>query len=414
MAKCNIITLGKINKKIFLILIGGVIYTAILFIEHESMFFGDREIPDNQRNQGNEENQGNQGNAGDEKKFQHPIIYSLMHSLSLCLSFIFLIIYYKNNNNKNKLALIENIDKININKQKSKKAISWKEKLLWILLVTIIDYASLIFSNICWIANDSYVGVAQINIIFMAIFSYFILKMKIYKHHYLCIFAIIIKCIISTIIYGVFNDVNKDEIVPLIVLFTTEIAFSLTYVLFKYFMLIKYINPYEIMFFQGLFESIFSIIFLTITTKFGFIDNFFHFIDNIDNKEIGIIVAWIVAYFIYMLIFYKTIEIFNQFYLYFSILISEYIVFFIEISNYEVWQIIVSVFLMVICSFMILVFVEIIELNFCGISDMIKKNIELRARADSMSSKNNDINIINDDEDNETFIDLKDYTYQME
>ena len=31
-----------------------------------------------------------------------------------------------------------------------------------------------------------------------------------------------------------------------------------------------------------------------------------------------------------------------------------------------------------------------------------------------MSSKNNDINIINDDEDNETFIDLKDYTYQME
>ena len=45
---------------------------------------------------------------------------------------------------------------------------------------------------------------------------------------------------------------------------------------------------------------------------------------------------------------------------------------------------------------------------------MIKKNIELRARADSMSSKNNDINIINDDEDNETFIDLKDYTYQME
>ena len=414
MAKCNIITLGKINKKIFLILIGGVIYTAILFIEHESMFFGDREIPDNQRNQGNEENQGNQGNAGDEKKFQHPIIYSLMHSLSLCLSFIFLIIYYKNNNNKNKLALIENIEKININKQKSKKAISWKEKLLWILLVTIIDYASLIFSNICWIANDSYVGVAQINIIFMAIFSYFILKMKIYKHHYLCIFAIIIKCIISTIIYGVFNDVNKDEIVPLIVLFTTEIGFSLTYVLFKYFMLIKYINPYEIMFFQGLFESIFSIIFLTITTKFGFIDNFFHFIDNIDNKEIGIIVAWIVAYFIYMLIFYKTIEIFNQFYLYFSILISEYIVFFIEISNYEVWQIIVSVFLMVICSFMILVFVEIIELNFCGISDMIKKNIELRARADSMSSKNNDINIINDDEDNETFIDLKDYTYQME
>ena len=43
MAKCKLITLGKINKKIFLILIGGIIYTGLLFIEHESKFFGDRE-----------------------------------------------------------------------------------------------------------------------------------------------------------------------------------------------------------------------------------------------------------------------------------------------------------------------------------------------------------------------------------
>ena len=285
--KCRVITCGKINKKIILIIVGGLVYSLHLYIESESEIFGG-------------------------KTNEFPVIYTMMYSICLCLSFSLLLIfnvYSKKKKDKITSSLIE--DKGNIIFEKNdtikKKIISWKEKLLWILLVTIIDYASLIFSNIFWIANDSYVGVAQINIIFMAIFSYFILKMKIYKHHYLCIFAIIIKCIISTIIYGVFNDVNKDEIVPLIVLFTTEIAFSLTYVLFKYFMLIKYINPYEIMFFQGLFESIFSIIFLAITTKFGFIDNFFHFIDNIDNKEIGIIVAWIVAYFIYMLIFYKTI-----------------------------------------------------------------------------------------------------------
>ena len=45
---------------------------------------------------------------------------------------------------------------------------------------------------------------------------------------------------------------------------------------------------------------------------------------------------------------------------------------------------------------------------------MIKKNIELRAQADSMRYNNNDINIINDDDGNETFIDLKDYTFEME
>ena len=40
---------------------------------------------------------------------------------------------------------------------------------------------------------------------------------------------------------------------------------------------------------------------------------------------------------------------------------------------------------------MILVFIEIIELNFFGLSKMTKKNIELRARLDSM--------IISDNED---------------
>ena len=37
-----------------------------------------------------------------------------------------------------------------------------------------------------------------------------------------------------------------------------------------------------------------------------------------------------------------------------------------------------------ICLVMILIFIEIIELNFCGLSYMTKKNIELRAEKDSM------------------------------
>ena len=237
--------------------------------------------------------------------------------------------------------------------------------------------------------------------------------MKLYKHHYLCISSIILKSIIYTFIFEVFNNVSKEEIIPLVVLFTTEIAFSLTYVMFKYYMVIKYINPFEIMFFQGLIESILSIIFLIITTKFGFIDNFYDFVEKANLKESLILAGWIIINFIYMTIFYKTIEIFNQFYLYFSIILSEYIVFFIEITEFTIWQIIVSIFLMLLCSFMILVFVEIIELNFCGLSKMTKKNIELRARLDSMINNENDINEEKEDDD-ETFIDLKDYTYDMD
>ena len=139
--------------------------------------------------------------------------------------------------------------------------------------------------------------------------------------------------------------------------------------------------------------------------------NFNKFIEEVNIKDVFIIISWIIINFVYMTIFYKTIEIFNQFYLFISVLLSEYIIFFIEIKTYKGWQIACNIVLMLICSFMILVFVEIIELNFCGLSDMTNKNIELRARIDSLMNNTYDIN--DEDDDENTFIDLKDYTYDV-
>ena len=391
--KCNIISIGKINKKLIIILLGGIFYAGTILIEEQSAIFGDDK-------------------SESEKESNHPIIYTLMQSLSLTLSFILLIFYYKKNKGKNSQTsafINENNfrDKENIHKAK----ISWKEKLLWILLVAVIDFISLVFSNIYSIDNDDYVGIMHINIIYLAIFSYLILKMKLYKHHYLCIIVILAKSLIFATICGLFGDFNNDDIKCLIVYLTTEFAFSFTYVMFKYYMIIKYIHSYEIMFFQGLIESILSIITLIITTKYDYIDNFSKFIDKVTKKEIFIIISWIIINFVYMTIFYKTIEIFNQFYLFISVLLSEYIIFFIEIKEYNSWQIVCNIFLMLICSFMILVFVEIIELNFCGLSDMTTKNIELRAQLDCLDN-NNEINGENDD-NKSSFIDLKDYTYDV-
>ena len=58
---------------------------------------------------------------------------------------------------------------------------------------------------------------------------------------------------------------------------------------------------------------------------------------------------------------------------------------------------IMYIFFVIIGIFMILVFIEIIQLNFCGLSYMTKKNIEERARLDSMVNDDIDIN----EEDNE-------------
>ena len=53
---------------------------------------------------------------------------------------------------------------------------------------------------------------------------------------------------------------------------------------------------------------------------------------------------------------------------------------------------------------------------FCCLSKNTAKNIELRARLDSMVSSNTDTNDINCDydDDEDTFIDLKDYTFDID
>ena len=48
---------------------------------------------------------------------------------------------------------------------------------------------------------------------------------------------------------------------------------------------------------------------------------------------------------------------------------------------------------------MVLVFIELIELNFLGLSKMTKRNIELRAKLESMEAIEYDINDFSDTDD---------------
>lgn len=370
--KCRVITCGKINKKIILIIVGGLVYSLHLYIESESEIFG-----------------------GDTNEF--PVIYTMMYSICLCLSFSLLLIfnvYSKKKKDKITSSLIE--DKGNIIFEKNdtikKKIISWKEKLLWIFLVSIIDYIAYLFSSIYWLDNENYVDTLQTNIIFMSIFAYLILKLKLHKHHYLCISVIIIRSIAYTIIFNVYkkDPSKKNDIIPYIVSFVTEIAFSLTYVMSKYFMLIKYIHPFEIMFFEGIFELFFSIMTLIISSRIGKLDNISHFLEKFKYMEVFILISWIIINFIYHAILFKVIDIFSPFYIHISILISEFLSFFFKIDGLSIGQLIFYIISFIVCPFMILVFLEIIELNFCGLSEMTAKNIELRALLDSAINDEND------------------------
>ena len=372
--KCRVITCGKINKKIILIIVGGLVYSLHLYIESKSEIFG-----------------------GDTNTNEFPVIYTMMYSICLCLSFSLLLIfnvYSKKKKDKITSSLIE--DKGNIIFEKNdtikKKIISWKEKLLWIFLVSIIDYIAYLFSSIYWLDNGNYVDTLQTNIIFMSIFAYLILKLKLHKHHYLCISVIIIRSIAYTIIFNVYkkDPSKKNDIVPYIVSFVTEIVFSLTYVMSKYFMLIKYIHPFEIMFFEGIFELFFSIMTLIISSLIGKLDNISHFLEKFKYMEVFILISWIIVNFIYHAILFKVIDIFSPFYIHISILLSEFLSFFVKLDRLSIGQLIFYIISFIVCPFMILVFLEIIELNFCGLSEMTAKNIELRALLDSAINDEND------------------------
>ena len=147
--KCKVITFGKINRNIIILFLGGLIYTGQLCLETESEIFGN------------------------DKKNPYPVVYTAMYSLSLCLAGIILLVYnIRNKRNQVSSNLINNVilEKQNSNKIKT---ISWKKKLLWISLVSFIDFTSFVFSSYFWTSNENYINTLQLNIVFMAIFAYF-------------------------------------------------------------------------------------------------------------------------------------------------------------------------------------------------------------------------------------------------
>ena len=261
------------------------------------------------------------------------------------------------------------------------KKITKKEKFLWILLCSVLDFIAYIIYTYDSVVKDDYIVFWPTNILLMSLFAYLILKMKLYKHHYLSIIIITIIGTAYNLISGNFDlDKLKTNYKLHIRNFFTESIFNILYILYKFFMLKKYINLYSILFFQGIIELVLGIITLIITTKyFKSFDSFYTYIDGIDGTEIGLFIGLIFVNFLSNIVLYIIIDIFSPFHIFLVDIFSQIILFFVDenIGSKINITIICSIFL-VLCLFMSLIFIEIIQLNFCGLSTMTKKNIEER------------------------------------
>ena len=380
--KCTKISFGKINRYLVLILIGAIFRALLTFMESMSENF-------------DEEN-------------KHPIVYCIIYSLGLCLNFILLLIIKFRNKSAKKVEkekTIENILPLDKDNQKSIrmsafthvhiKKISNKEKYLWILLISIIDYIRYVLFCIYWVNIKNYINTWGFTIGFMSIFSYKILQIKLYRHHFLCIIIIIIEGISYNFIAPKFEHEsfmkNYKHYLNFLI---TETLFSFINVLDKYLIHKKYINPCEILFSQGIIEFILGAITLTITTKIGKLDNFFEFISSLQNnwKEIVLFIALIIDQFLIYSVQITIIDIFSPFHVFLMNTLNEFILFFFMIDLFErdFLVIIATISCIIICLVMILIFIEIIELNFCGLSYMTTKNIQLRADLDAILDAKDD------------------------
>ena len=259
-----------------------------------------------------------------------------------------------------------------------------------------------------------------IDIILITFFAHLILKAQIYRHQYLSIVFIVVSGLILNGIHSKFEGIRIFDII--VNLFGDSI-YSLMIILKRYSMVTLFCSAYEIVFYEGIFSLIFFIILLIIFTNFElndinelddkrsyiyynekyYMDNFFDYIHLLktNKEEILIFVITMLYYIPYYIFFNLTIKNNSVFHVLLILLAEEDLLFEYDSSN--VFMIFMNILLTIIILFMFMVFIEIIELNFCGFSNNLKRNISLRAETEAII---NDKDIENNQDNRDLLVEM--------
>ena len=161
-------------------------------------------------------------------------------------------------------------------------------------------------------------------------------------------------------------------------------------------MLVKYLNYNEILTFEGIIELLFGIITLIITTNAGY-DNFMEFVYNININEVLYHLLFVFLEFLYYLIVIKIIDNYSAFHIFLFNLSSELLISLVNLPLSKTigfsilsktiskpsYVFVINIMVICVCIFAIMVYLEIIELNFCNLSSKIKRNLEEKAKIET-------------------------------
>ena len=328
---------------------------------------------------------------------QH-FIKVIIKSLGKCLTIIPILIFKEEINYSKEVNPIEENKENNIKEYatifKEIAKIKNKNKYYIISLNIIINC---LFDILGSYINNKYFSFWILDIIYIWIFSYFILKLILYRHHYLSIIIILILGVIINIINnGKGNNINYINIIKTI---SVDILFSLNIVINKYLMDNLLFIEYEICFYEGFSSLVISIIGLAVFTKYNIGDNndYLEYYDLIDGYEIFAILFSLISQLIIYLFGLITIKYYTVFHYLIILVFNEG-----NFYNYSLkeWRLYVNLILYIFFIFMFLLFNENIELNCLGLEKYTKRNIIKRAYKDYLKNNNENYNDFSDSNNN--------------
>ena len=364
----QIISFGEIDKKLLIPILAGI--TSLIFRYTSN------------------------SNPKNEALNNNPFIKSIFTALGMNFSFIPYLILKIRSKKKNKNP--EN--NIILNKiQKTKLSIKFEyydiyeikrwHKYKIIIISAILDFA--VTFLLLFFCNECIYNLWVLLLIFISIFSHFILKTNLYKHQYFSMIIIIILGFgLNVIEYFKSDKKEKIKYFEILAKFIVEIMISLFSVLNKYNMEKYFCTSYEICIWEGLIEIILFTICLCIINKIGITisdikhpDNFFEYKDNFNKNDLILIFMLIIASFFYNLFYTMTSDYFTPYHTLIAKIISESYLYF-NIGENKALNIIGFIILIFI-FFLFLFFIEVLEFNLYGFSKYTKRNIGKRATIDS-------------------------------
>ena len=392
------IKIGKVEKKLFVPISAGILFLPFFIIRKYT-------IVD-----------------------KHWLISSICASMGMILSFIPLLLSRKimKRSMSQKKIMTKKKKPNDIEKpliyNKSSDEIK-RNKFLYIFLSSLLDCIQSILAIIGF-NKVIKVNFWLLDLFFLSSLSYLVLNLKLFKHQIISMIIIIILGSILDYLYGNLIDFF-DNIGYFLLRIFIELCYSLSLIINKYCMEFKFSRPYEICLFIGIFAFCFFSISLIISSNIPcnlefcvikdennnqyYFDNFFIYISKINIKEIFLFLIEMIIIGLINILTILTIHYYTVCHVLIILIIGRIVMLinnlFIKIELY----IIISMVIMALIFVGLLVYVEIIVLNFCDIQKNTRKSIEERSELDAIRSESDsskeehlqDINVTSEYEDSD-------------